>query len=120
MKVLSLPECNLKSRFVAFLTRLFTFDEVVWIKPTPVVYLAGGGWGNRIDFVTQPAVIDHIGHKIRFVGWKDRIPDEGDVLLADMESGNTARFVFTLIEPCYDPRDMFFADGVFIGYCESK
>jgi hypothetical protein len=47
-----------------------------------------------------------------------RRPRVGDELLADMQSGKTARFTFTDVEYMLDPDDMFFATVTFVGYVE--
>ena len=83
--------------------------ETVNPKRVPFTYRLGGGWGDRIEWWK-------IGTKI--VGWKEPLPQKGDVLLAPMASGKTGRFVMGKIEAQRDPRDMFFADVRFEGYEE--
>lgn len=87
--------------------------DTVYVKDNPTEYRVGGGWGNRIEWMSDfktPA------KQFRVVGWKPTIPDKGDVMTAQMQSGKTARFVFLTVEPQQDPPDMFFADVGFLGY----
>ena len=71
-------------------------------------------WGNRISF-SGSAEISGIGDICRVSGHQKIIPEKGQTLLAEYEKG-WATFVFTKVEPCSNPRDMFFADARLIGY----
>ena len=68
-------------------------------------------------------------------GWKDSIywskweireltghltplPQIGDELRAQLQNDKVARFKFIEVNPCKDPRDMFFAKVQDIGYLE--
>ena len=76
------------------------------------MYKLGGGWGNAIQFSTYKK-----GSAIQRVhGFKHRFPQPGDVLQVPMESGKPGYWRFTEIEPCGDPRDMFFATISILGY----
>jgi len=76
------------------------------------LYKLGGGWGNKISFCEFEA-----GKAVQRVhGFKHRIPKVGDVLQTPMNSGKPGYWMFTEIEPCRDPRDMFFATIQALGY----
>ena len=74
-----------------------------------VTYSTGGGWGDRIQWMTFPTGI---------VGWKDRLPNDGDYLTCEMKSGRVGVFQMKNVKPCGDPRDMFFADTEALGYVD--
>ena len=84
------------------------------IIANPPVYKVGGGWGYCINWEgwKDKSTIQKVsGHEMRR-------PRVGDELLADMQSGKTARFTFTDVEYMLDPDDMFFATVTFVGYVE--
>lgn len=66
------------------------------------------GWGNSIDWS------DYDNRRV--VGWLHRKPVVGDEILFRMKSGKTSRYAVLKVEYCGDPRDMFFADVMDIGY----
>jgi hypothetical protein len=66
------------------------------------------GWGDRLDWFDYD--------KRRISGHLQRKPVVGDEVLFRMSSGKTARYAVTSVEYCGDPRDMFFADVMDIGY----
>ena len=74
-------------------------------------YAYGGGWGNRIEWM-----LDREGKEV--VGWKSRIPQIDDWLLCSMQSGKTGLHLFSSIERCGDPPDMFFATVELVGYVD--
>ncbi len=73
------------------------------------LYEYGGGWGDCIQFSG-----DYKG--MRIVGWKSRVPKEGDLLKVPMQSGKSGIFRIVNVDRKMDPRDMFFADIENIGY----
>ena len=73
------------------------------------IYDIGGVWANRIQW-SNP------GDSV--VGWKPYIPDEYDLLKAPIGNGKMGVFMMVDIELPGDPKDMFFADTLFIGYEE--
>ena len=73
-------------------------------------YNIGGGWGDRVQWVNWDSR--------RIVGWKQKRPRKGDILISPMESGKTAQFRFMEIEYLPDPPDMFFATVEDAGYLE--
>lgn len=79
-----------------------------FVKENPREYHMGGGWGDAINFTDVEK-----GH---VVGWKFYIPVVGDILYVPMKSGRTAKCVFTEVECCYDPSDMFFGKIWQIGW----
>ena len=72
----------------------------------------GGGWGNAINFSDFKAGEE----KQKVYGCKHRFPVEGDVVQVPMQSGKKGYWLFVSIEPCGDPRDMFFATVEALGY----
>ncbi len=72
-----------------------------WKARIPVLYEMSGGWGDRIEWST-------IGSRV--TGWKQRIPEVGDLISSPMQSGKTGLYRVTDVEQMLDPRDMFFAD----------
>lgn len=65
-------------------------------------------WGNRIGFIGD----DSLGPEkdtCRVSGHQRIIPREGQTLLAEYGQ-NWVLFEFTNVEPCFNSRDMFFAD----------
>lgn len=74
------------------------------------VYKIGGGWGSSINWSGESNTRVH--------GWKTPRPHAGDRLHADMQSGRTGVYIFTKVDPCRDPEDMFFADVEFSHYLE--
>lgn len=82
------------------------------IQLTGYIYQPCSGWGNSIrwkDF-----------KKRQIVGWQQRKPEIGDEIRFKMQSKKTAQFVVIEVEHCGDPKDMFFADVVDIGYVGEK
>jgi len=71
------------------------------------IFQIGGGWGNSIQWQNW--------ERRSIVGWKYRTPETGDILRCQLTRG-WARFVFTKIDRCMDPKDMFFADVRDLGY----
>lgn len=112
MKVLTLGKLLFWQRLTALLKR----QEVIWIKPQPTVYKIGGGWGDRIEWFDQDTTLTPKKRKLKLNGWKENIPECGDVIDSEMQSGKIGRFVFTQVKRCSDPQDMFFGEVVFIGY----
>ena len=97
----------------SFFTRKLKHKEPKKPKYNPKarVYTMGGGWGNAINLTgdwTPPG--------IRVVGWKRPRPNEGETLTISMQSGKTAVGVFTKMDYCSDPADMFFADVFIVGH----
>lgn len=68
------------------------------------------GWGNNISWFDWD--------KRMIVGHLITIPKVGDELRANLQSGKVGRFLITVVEPCRDPRDMFFATVSDIGYLD--
>lgn len=66
------------------------------------------GWGNSIVWTNWP--------ELRVHGWLSRIPEVGDVLVADFKSGTKCEFQVTSVRTVGDPADMFFADVKFLKY----
>lgn len=63
-------------------------------------------WGDSITW-TNGAPDGHEGH---VHGWVSPLPRSGDRLLVKMASGKWGAWLFTKVEPCENPKDMFFAD----------
>lgn len=74
-------------------------------------YEFGGGWGDAIDW-TDPSQFDVTplspDARYRCVGWKRCIPKVGQTASAEFMKSRLV-FEFVEVEPCGDPRDMFFA-----------
>lgn len=78
-------------------------------------YHTGGGWGDRITWENNDQ-FKTPGTHFKVVGWKQRIPQVGDILLSQFQSG-LRKFKFTEVSPSKTgPSDMFFAIVVSIGY----
>ena len=92
------------------------FKRNIYIKSNPALYETGGYWGNAIHFDDRIEGTN----TFKLHGWKHHIPEKGDVLLSQMKSGKTGKFVFTEIEKCGDPADMFFGKAEMIGYYENE
>lgn len=58
------------------------------------------GWGNAIHWSDWP--------KLNVHGHLAKLPEVGDFLTCDFQSGARHKFKFTEVKPCLDPRDMFF------------
>lgn len=72
-------------------------------------------WGDSITWTDGAPD----GHEGRVHGWVPVLPQVGDRVAVRMQSGRTAAWVFAVVKPCDNPRDMFF--GVVkgpIGYME--
>lgn len=67
-------------------------------------------YGSRISWLDV--------ERRRLSGHTTPHPSVGDELRAEMESGRVARFRFVAVEPCGDPRDMWFATVADIGYVD--
>lgn len=81
-------------------------------QPLKGDYKVGGGWGDAINwfpdskqFKTTPLAE---GAKYGVVGWKSRIPQVGQTLLAEF-TGSWVLFEFIEVKPQTNPSDMFFA-----------
>lgn len=71
-------------------------------------YKIQGGWGSAINIdgncrQNKQGRPFYKGH-----GFQSRRPNEGDLLLIDMQSGRTMVTKFFDIDYCRDPNDMFF------------
>lgn len=69
-------------------------------------------WGNNV-------VWNSVANR-RVHGWCEPRPVRGDILKSPMKSGRVGLFVFTDVEYCRDPHDMFFATVEPIGYEEAS
>lgn len=82
-------------------------------EPTPrtgaKLFTVGGGWGDAIQWMTWPT---------RVTGWKTPQPVNGDILTCELKSGKTGVWIFSNVEPCGDPADMFFASVAPAGYAD--
>ena len=67
-------------------------------------------WGNNVEWLDIATR--------RVVGWTEPLPQVGDVLKSPMQSGRVGLFVFTQVEPCRNPNDMFFGHVEQVGYEE--
>lgn len=81
------------------------------------MYQIGGGWGNHVKWANLKE-FETPRERFSVYGHKQRIPQLGDCLTADMKSGKTAVFVFSEVERPGDPPDMFFGKVDFIGYSD--
>jgi hypothetical protein len=68
----------------------------------------GGSWGASVQW-------NDIERR-RVHGWAEPRPVMGDILKSPMASGRVGVFVFTGVDLCRDPPDMFFGAVEFIGY----
>ena len=66
------------------------------------------GWGNGIDWFDFDTR--------RIGGHLTPLPEVGDQIIARMESGKNGLFEIIKVDPCYNPRDQFFATVKDIGY----
>jgi hypothetical protein len=57
------------------------------------------------------------GGAVTFCGWLRSKPKDGDVILAEMQSGPAA-FLVESVDPQRDPPDMFFATAIYVGHLE--
>lgn len=72
----------------------------------------GGGWGNAIEWLGDDQFEKKelsAANTFRVAGWKRDKPKRGDFLKAEFVKSHMV-FKFTKVEPCGNPRDMFFAD----------
>jgi hypothetical protein len=81
-------------------------------------YNIGGVWGDAINWTKY-------GDRTQVVGWKDRIPRNGDVLRAwatdaTSENKKIALYQFINVKPMRDPVDGFFADTVYLGISDDQ
>jgi hypothetical protein len=83
--------------------------KLVMPREGAATYQVGGGWGDRIEWLDKATLT-------RIAGWKTVKPQEGDVLTCEMQSGKTAVWLIQTVEHCGNPRDMFFADVLLVGY----
>ena len=69
-------------------------------------------WGRKIHFLDDDDT--------RIFGWRTPLPEVGDELRFMTVKRAIARFRITKMEPCGNPRDMFFADVECLGYLEGS
>lgn len=93
------------------LNKLFRKIYPIKARKDAKVFKTGGSWGDAIKWM-------NIASR-RVVGWKTSKPRVGDKLESPMESGKIGVFIFTAIEHCGDPQDMFFGNVKDFGYKES-
>lgn len=74
------------------------------------IYEVSNGWGDTVVF-TNYTPLSVTGHKTP-------VPEVGDYLLSEMESGKEGVFVFDNVERMADPPDQFFASVSWLGYVE--
>jgi len=76
-------------------------------------------WGHacHLDNDTK-TIVDNEWVFFDVSGHLTPIPRVGDEVIISMASGKAAVFVFTEVEPCRDPKDMYFGKVVGIGYLE--
>lgn len=80
-------------------------------KFEPRLYEIGGSWGDAIfwnggeQFGEKPLTDEHT---FSCHGWKSDMPRVGDHLRGEFVR-SWMTFEFTEVEPCQNPRDMFFA-----------
>lgn len=91
----------------------FTEDNYVIINEGVKVLLMdslakGRGRGNSVKWFNF--------ERRQIVGWRHIHPKVGDIVKALMGSGRIACFQITKVDPQDNPRDMFFADMIDIGY----
>ena len=70
------------------------------------------GWGNSINWSNYD--------ERRLSGHLQRIPEIGDEIRWEMASGKTARYAILKVKRVGDPRDMWFADAIDLGYVGEK
>lgn len=78
------------------------------------VYNQGGAWGQNITVEIKDrdrGILSHSGH------WTPK-PVKGDILLTQFQSGRVVVSVFTKVENCGNPPDMFFAESKCLGYLD--
>lgn len=81
-------------------------------------YQTGGNWGDRIIWENE-GQFKTPGTHFRVVGWKQRTPQVGDVLLSQFQSG-LRKFRFAEVNPSETGlSDMFFATVISIGYAQT-
>lgn len=75
-------------------------------KPTTFRMWEHNGWGDKIAIrsINTKHCIIHI------VGWLPKRPQNGDVLIYQVEKGRYAKGVIYNVELLTNPHDMFFAD----------
>ncbi len=105
---------KLKERLSVYINRL----KKKKLKLTGYTYCAENhrGWGNRIGFTStevKPGL-----YKSKANGHLDRIPEEGDLIEAKVESGKVGQFYVTNVRRAHDPPDLWFSDLLFYGYKE--
>ena len=88
-------------------------SKMVCVNKDAKIFKTGGGWGNAINWLETST---NKKGEYCVVGWKTPKPKKGDKLETQMESGKIGVFVFTKIEICGDPPDMFFGNVVGLGY----
>jgi hypothetical protein len=70
-----------------------------------VIYRLGGGWGNRIEWLSHDKV----------AGWKTPKPRKGDVLWEAIGDGYN-EYLFLEVENCWGVPDMFFGQILHVGF----
>ena len=74
-------------------------------------YKIGGGWGDSIQWQHPERFMkEELTSESLFAvyGFKQKMPKIGDTLIGEFTK-SYMHFVFTEVEPCTDPSDMFFA-----------
>lgn len=90
------------------------FQKLFWKAPKlnsdPVLYDKSiQFWGDAIQWSNTDQFNDQKRRTFRVNGHKSRRPKIGDVMKAEMVN-SFSYFIFTNVEYCNDPKDMFFAD----------
>lgn len=89
-----------------------------WCFIVPQIKLTGkswnswehNGWGNSIQYDKETG----------WHGWTTPLVRKGDVILMRMTSGKILKAVISSIKYAGDPRDMWFAEVVPLGYVKNK
>jgi hypothetical protein len=94
----------------------FTEPKEMLPKDSARIFTPHKGWGNAIGWTSE--LVDGVGTLSGFKSFPKYAPGVGDIFIANLVSGKKGIFIFTSVEHCGDPSDMFFADIVAWKYLE--
>ena len=78
------------------------------------VFNQGGGWGMNFKIMKQ------YEEHYRIAGHWPTSPENGDILLINMQSGRVGVFILQNMDHCLNPTDMFFCDAYFFGFQDDE
>jgi hypothetical protein len=97
-----------KVRVGAWLRRKSAPEPIATIREGALIFALRGDkhWGDSITWAERESDTEN---ERRVMGWTSPRPQVGDVCAVAMESGQWGEWVFTEVDYCRDPSDMFYA-----------